>query len=73
MTNTISVEFEGYDLELELDYERSTWIPFEETDSEMLGKRTFPLVAIVDGSRYELFGDGTFARHVSRRYDVYGS
>jgi hypothetical protein len=70
MTDMIAIELEGQHLDVELDHERCTWMPFDDVDTELLEESAFPFVAIADGSRYELFGDGTFARRSSGRYDM---
>ena len=61
MTDVVAIECDGQNFDLHLDHETYTWMPIEASDTELLGEDTFPLIAVSQGSRYELFGDGTFA------------
>jgi hypothetical protein len=52
----VTIEVEGQPHEFHLDFGNGTWTPksdFDEAD--------FPLIADVDGARYELYSDGTLA------------
>jgi hypothetical protein len=52
----VTIEVEGRPHEFRLDFGTGTWTPktdFDEAD--------FPLIAVVEGARYELFSDGTLA------------
>ena len=51
---TIQIEVEGRKILFRLDWKHSRWHCVEE-----LPEANFPLIADVDGRRYELFSDGT--------------
>ena len=50
------IEVEGWNTTLTLDWEERRWQSLEEHKES-----DFPLIAVVDGKRYELYSDGTFA------------
>ena len=56
MTTEIEIEAEGLSIPFELDWERWRWRSSEEQEES-----DFPLVTVVDGKRYELYSDETFA------------
>jgi hypothetical protein len=60
MTDVVAVDLDGQILDLQIDHEAFTWLPFEASDTDLLEERAFPLIAVSHGRRYELFCDGTF-------------
>jgi hypothetical protein len=52
----VQIEFAGRVIPFRLDWKHSRWHAME-----ALEEGAFPLVAVVDGRRYELYSDGTFA------------
>ena len=56
MTSQIAIEVEGRNTPFTLDWEERRWQSLEEQKES-----DFPLIAVVDGKRYELYSDGTFA------------
>jgi hypothetical protein len=57
---TITIDFEGRNLEFTLDAEDGTWTPVDTEATEALDEGEFPLIGTLDGKRYELYSDGTF-------------
>ena len=53
---TTQIEVEGRNTPLTLDWEQQRWQSLEEQK-----EGDFPLIAVVDGKRYELYSDRTFA------------
>jgi hypothetical protein len=53
---TAQIEVEGRNTLFTLDWEGRRW-----QSSEEQKESDFPLIAVVDGKRYELYSDGTFA------------
>ena len=56
MSTEIEIEAEGLSIPFELDWERWRW-----RSSEEQKESDFPLVTVVNGARYELYSDETFA------------
>jgi hypothetical protein len=56
MTTEIEVEAEGRSIPFALDWARWRW-----RSSEEQKESDFPLVTVVNGARYELYSDETFA------------
>ncbi len=56
MTTEIAIEVEGRSTPFELDWERQRWRTWEEQK-----EGDFSLITVVDGKRYELYSDETFA------------
>jgi hypothetical protein len=56
MTTQIEIEVEDRKTPFELDWERQRWRSLEEQKES-----DFPLITVVDGKRYELYSDETFA------------
>jgi len=56
MTIEIEVEAEGRSIPFALDWARWRW-----RSSEEQKESDFPLVTVVNGARYELYSDETFA------------
>ncbi len=56
MTTEIEIEAEGRSIPFALDWARWRWRSLEEQKES-----DFPLVTVVDGKRYELYSDETFA------------
>jgi hypothetical protein len=52
----VQIDVDGRMIQFRLDRKQSRW-----HSMEALEEGIFPLVAIVDGLRYELYSDGTFA------------
>ena len=52
----VQIEIDGRMVQFRLDRKQSRWHCLEE-----LQEGVFPLPTIVDGLRYELYSDGTFA------------
>ena len=50
-----SIEIDGTLQPFQLDFDKGEWHSDEEID-----EAEFPLIAEVDGKRYELYSDGTF-------------
>ncbi len=56
MTTQIEVEVEGQKTPFTLDWEEWRWQSLkEQQESE------FPVITVIDGKRYELYSDNTFA------------
>ncbi len=53
---TTQIEIEGRNALFTLDWAGRLW-----QSSEEQKESDFPLIAVVDGKRYELYSDGTFA------------
>ena len=53
---TTQIEVKGRKTPFELDWERQRWRSLEEQKES-----DFPLITVVDGKRYELYSDETFA------------
>jgi hypothetical protein len=53
---TVDIEVDGRRIPFRLDWAHSRWHAMEPPD-----EGSFPLIAIVDGRRYELYSDGTVA------------
>jgi hypothetical protein len=53
---TVTLDVEGRQISFTLDWKQSCWQSGEQLDESL-----FPLIAIVDDRRYELYSDGTFA------------
>jgi hypothetical protein len=53
---TIQITVEGRNIMFRLDWKHRLWHSLDEPQ-----EADFPLITIVDGKRYELFSDGTFA------------
>ena len=51
-----SIDIDGTPRAFQLDFERDQWHAVEE-----IAEAEFPLIAEVDGKRYELYSDGTFS------------
>jgi hypothetical protein len=56
MTSAIEINAEGNNTLFTLDWEKQCWQSMDEQIESV-----FPLIAVVDGKRYELYSDGTFA------------
>jgi hypothetical protein len=56
MTTEIAIEVEGRTKPFALDWERKRW-----RSSEQQKESDFPLITVLDGKRYELYSDETFA------------
>ena len=56
MTTHIEIEIEGRSIPFALDWERHRWQSLKEQKES-----DFPLITFVDGKRYELYSDETFA------------
>jgi len=56
MTTQIEIEVEGRKTQFTLDWEGQRWQCLEKQKES-----DFPLIAVVDGKRYELYSDETFA------------
>jgi hypothetical protein len=52
----VQIEVDGRMIQFRLDRKQSRWHSLEAFEDAV-----FPLVTIVDGLRYELYSDGTFA------------
>lgn len=57
----IVIPFEGRQLEFHLDDATGTWKARDPAVPEELDEGDFPLAGTVQGKRYELYSDGTFA------------
>jgi hypothetical protein len=57
----ITIDFEGRDLLFTLDADEGTWTAAAPGTSDLLEEGDFPFIGTVDGKRYELYSDGTFA------------
>jgi hypothetical protein len=57
----VVITFEGRQLEFNLDGKKGSWKARDPAVPEELDEGDFPLTAIADGKRYELYSDGTFA------------
>jgi len=53
---TTQIEIEGRNIPFTLDWIRQRWHSMTKQE-----EGDFPLIAVVDGKRYELYSDGTFA------------
>ena len=53
---TIHLDVEGHTVPFRLDCKSGRWHSLEE-----LEEGAFPLIAVVQGKRFELYSDGTFA------------
>ncbi len=53
---TVQIDVEGRNTSFRLDWKTWRWHCLEEP-----GEAVFPLITFVDGKRYELYGDATFA------------
>lgn len=53
---TVQIDVEGRIVQFSLDWENSIW-----HSSEELEQAVFPLITTIDGKRYELYSDETFA------------
>jgi hypothetical protein len=53
---TVQIEVEGRVIPFRLDWKNRRWHSLEEQEES-----DFPLITAVDGKRYELYSDGTFA------------
>jgi len=56
MATEIEIEAEGRSISFALDWARWRW-----RSSEEQKESDFPLITVVDGKRYELYSDETFA------------
>jgi hypothetical protein len=56
----VFVELQGQRLEFTLDNNTRKWAPVEPATNDLLQEGEFPLVALTDGKRYELYSDGSF-------------
>jgi len=54
---TVQINIDGRMIQFRLDRTQSRW-----HSTEALEEGVFPLIASVDGLRYELYSDGTFAQ-----------
>jgi hypothetical protein len=52
----VNIEVDGRLIPFRLDWKQSRWHAMEAPD-----EGAFPLIAIAEGKRYELYSDGTFA------------
>ena len=52
----VQIEVEGRKLPFRLDWEKGRWHSLHEQK-----EGDFPLIAVIDGKRYELYSDGTIA------------
>jgi hypothetical protein len=57
---TVIVELQGQPLEFTLDSDTRKWAPVDAARRGHLPEGEFPLIALADGKRYELYSDGTF-------------
>jgi hypothetical protein len=55
---TVSIEIAGQPHSFEVDLGNGTWTSSSDADLE---EADFPLIAEIDGERYELYSDGTLA------------
>ncbi|MEH1765302.1 MAG: hypothetical protein V7K97_03055 [Nostoc sp.] len=53
---TTQIEVKGRNTPFTLDWEKRRWQSLEKQQES-----DFPLIAVLDGKRYELYSDGTFA------------
>lgn len=60
-TCTTSIDIDDIPIAFELDFATARW-----TAEPRLHESYFPLVAVVDGKRYELYSDGHFAEEELR-------
>jgi hypothetical protein len=56
MTTQIEIKVEGRSIPFALDWGRERWRSLEKQKES-----DFPLITVVDGKRYELYSDETFA------------
>ena len=61
MIRHVSAESEGHLIAFQLDEETRNWVPVEPINNAYLEEADFPLIALSEGKRYELYSDGTFA------------
>jgi hypothetical protein len=52
----VNIEVAGQAIPFRLDWTHARWHSLEPLDESL-----FPLIAVVDGRRYELYSDGTLA------------
>jgi hypothetical protein len=52
----VKIDVDGETIPFRLDWPHDRWHSLEE-----LEEGDFPLITVVDGKRYELYSDGTFA------------
>ena len=58
---TIEIPVQGRDLEFDLDAASETWTADDSDRIDQLDEGDFPLVGTINGKRYELYSDGTYA------------
>ncbi len=58
---TIAITFGSKNYEFDLDAETEQWTIDDPDDLDVFDEGDFPLIGTLDGKRYELYSDGTFA------------
>ena len=53
----VQIDVEGRAIQFRLDRKHSRWHAMQELEESV-----FPLVTVIDGLRFELYSDGTFAQ-----------
>jgi hypothetical protein len=57
----IVISFDDKNYTFDLDNETEQWAASNPADLDVFDEGDFPLIGTVDGKRYELYSDGTFA------------